>query len=126
MALLDLAGPWEALHWLPDAGLHLVARERAPVTSDTEAALVPTATFSDLPHPDVLCVPGGGGQIEVMDDAATLDWVRRAGAQARWVASICTGSFILGAADLLRGYRATSHWASRHLLTAYGATVVGP
>jgi cyclohexyl-isocyanide hydratase len=124
VALLDLAGPYEVLHRVPGARLHLVGRTRGPVVSDTDAALVPTATFADVRAADVLCIPGGGGQIDLMDDAETIGWVREIGATASWVTSVCTGSFVLGEADLLRGYRATTHWASFPFLAAYGAIPV--
>jgi cyclohexyl-isocyanide hydratase len=121
---LDLAGPWEVLRRLPGARLHLVWKEREPVRSDSGMSILPTATFAEVPSADVLVVPGGAGQIELMDDAETLDWLRRVGASARWVTSVCVGSFLLGAAGLLRGYRATAHWASLPLLAAYGAEPV--
>src|SRR5262252_3824021 len=76
MALLDLAGPTEVLHNVPGARVHLVWKNRRPVTSDGGAALLPTATFAEVASADVLCVPGGGGQIDLMDDAETVGWVR--------------------------------------------------
>lgn len=124
LALLDLAGPFEVLHRIPGARLSLVWKGREPVRSDTGAALLPTATFADVPGADMLCIPGGGGQIDCMEDEETISWIRTVGAKARHVTSVCTGSFLLGAAGLLRGYRATTHWASLPLLAAYGATPV--
>jgi cyclohexyl-isocyanide hydratase len=79
------------------------------VVCDGGLKLWPSATFAEMPRPQVLCIPGGGGQIDLMDDRPTLDWVRDAAADARWVTSVCTGAFLLGAAGLLRGFRATSH-----------------
>lgn len=122
--LLDLVGPFEVLQRVPGARLHLVWKDRRVVTSDAGAGLLPTATFADVPTADVLCVPGGGGQIALMEDAQTIGWVRSVGENARQVTSVCTGAFLLGAAGLLRGYRATTHWASLPLLAAYGAVPV--
>ena len=122
--LLDLSGPFEVLHAVPGARLHLVAKDRAPLTSDTGVQLLPTATYDDVRSADVLCVPGGAGQIDLMEDVPTLDWLRAIAGGARYVTSVCTGAFLLGAAGLLRGYRATTHWASLPFLSSYGATPV--
>jgi cyclohexyl-isocyanide hydratase len=124
VALLDLTGPYEVLHKLPGGRLHLVAKTNQPVLSDSGVKVCPTATFEEVPRAQALCVPGGAGQIEVMDDQATIGWIRSVAAEASWITSVCTGSFLLGAAGLLRGYRATSHWASLPLLAAYGAKIV--
>jgi cyclohexyl-isocyanide hydratase len=124
MALLDLSGPYEALHALPGARLTVAARTTEPVLADTGIALLPARTLEQVQRADVLCVPGGAGQIDEMADRATIDWIRTVGAGARWVTSVCTGAFLLGAADLLRGYQATTHWASLPFLSAYGATPV--
>ena len=121
---LDLTGPHEVLARLPGATVQLVAASRAPVVSETGLAIVPTATFDDVATCDLLFVPGGYGQIAAIDDAATLAFVRRAGASARWVTSACTGAFVLGAAGLLRGYRAATHWAFMDLLPLVGAAPV--
>ncbi len=124
MSFLDLAGPYEVLHALPHARLTLVGKTRDPVVCDTGVSLVPGATLDEAPRAHVLCVPGGAGQIAQMDDAPTMEWLRAAGGGAGWITSVCTGSFLLGAAGLLRGYRATTHWASLPYLAAYGAAVV--
>ncbi|MDB4959947.1 MAG: thiamine biosynthesis protein ThiJ [Myxococcales bacterium] len=121
---LDLTGPHEVLARMPDARVHLVAKKLDPVISETGMAIVPTTTFAELPAPDVLFVPGGYGQIAATDDAETLAWVRAAGDSAKWVTSACTGSLLLGAAGLLRGYRATTHWAFHDLLPLVGAIPV--
>jgi len=118
---LDLTGPHEVLARLPGATTHLVAKTRDPVRSETGLAIVPTATFEDAPPIDLLFVPGGFGQIAATDDEATLAWLRGAGATAKWITSACTGAFLLGAAGLLRGYRATTHWAYLDLLPLVGA-----
>ncbi|HEU4960121.1 MAG TPA: DJ-1/PfpI family protein [Sphingomonas sp.] len=118
---LDLTGPAQVLSRLGNARIELVAKAREPVMSDAGFALVPTATFADCPSADILCVPGGFGTSDAIEDDATLEWVRHAAAGAEWVTSVCTGALVLGAAGLLRGYRATTHWASHHLLAAFGA-----
>jgi cyclohexyl-isocyanide hydratase len=121
---LDLTGPAQVLSRLGNATIDLVAATREPVSTDAGFALLPTATFADAVQPDILCVPGGFGTQDAMEDEATMAWVRHAAAGATWVTSVCTGSLLLGAAGLLKGYRATSHWASHHHLAAFGAIPV--
>ncbi len=121
---LDLTGPAQVLSRLGNATVDLVAKTREPVSTDAGFALLPTATFTDAAQPDILCVPGGFGTQDAMEDEATMAWVRHAAVAATWVTSVCTGSLLLGAAGLLRGYRATSHWASHHHLAAFGAIPV--
>jgi cyclohexyl-isocyanide hydratase len=118
---LDLTGPHEVLARLPGANTHLVARTRDPVVSESGLAIVPTATFAELRSVDLLFAPGGVGQIAATEDAETIGWLRAVGATARWVTSACTGSLLLGAAGLLEGYRATTHWAFVDLLPLVGA-----
>jgi cyclohexyl-isocyanide hydratase len=121
---LDLTGPAQVLSRLGSAKIDLVAKTRDPVPTDAGFALLPTATFAEVARADLLCVPGGFGTVAAIEDAETLDWVRRVGQQATWVTSVCTGSIVLAAAGLLTGYRATSHWASRHQLEWFGAVPV--
>lgn len=121
---LDLTGPAQVLSRLGGARIDLVAKSREPVGTDAQFALLPTATFADAPRTDILCVPGGFGTVAAMEDAETIDWVRRVAADAQWVTSVCTGSLILAAAGLLRGYRAACHWASREQLAWFGAEPV--
>lgn len=121
---LDLTGPYEVFASMPDARVHLVARALGPVTAATGLVLTPTVTFADCPPLDVLCVPGGVGVNALLRDEATLGFVRAQAARARYVTSVCTGAFVLGAAGLLRGRRATTHWGSHDLLAAYGAVPV--
>ncbi len=121
---LDLTGAYEVLARLPDTESLLVAPTRQHVVSDTGLSFTPDATFADVPTLDVLVVPGGPGATEAMIDAAVLAYVARAGAGATWVTSVCTGALVLGAAGLLHGYRATTHWASMGLLPYFGATPV--
>lgn len=121
---LDLTGPAQVLSRLGNTTIDLVAKARDPVPTDSGFALLPTATFEDAAQPDILCVPGGFGLNDAMEDEATLDWVRHAAGGAQWITSVCTGSLLLGAAGLLRGYRATCHWAQHHHLAAFGAEPV--
>lgn len=121
---LDLTGPAQVLSRLPDARIELVAKTLEPVPTDAGFALLPTATFETAVQPDIVCVPGGFGVTGAMEDAATLAWLRKAAAEAKWVTSVCTGALVLGAAGLLRGYRATTHWASHDYLADFGAVPV--
>lgn len=122
---LDLTGPAQVLSRLGgDARLDLVWKTLDPVPTDAGFSILPTATFADVPTADILCIPGGIGVNQVIADAAAMAWVEQIGASAQWVTSVCTGSMILGAAGLLRGYRATSHWAWRDQLALFGATPV--
>lgn len=114
MTALDVVGPQGLLAGLAPNTLYLVAQAVGPVPSDTNLILIATTSFADCPADlDVLFVPGGDGTAAQMRDAATLAFLRDRASQARWVTSVCTGSLILGAAGLLRGYRATSHCCAR-------------
>ena len=121
---LDLTGPAQVLSRLPDARVDLVWKTRDPVQTDSGFALLPTATIGEVGKADILCVPGGFGCVDMMQDDEILEWVRGVGEGAQWVTSVCTGSLILGAAGLLQGYRATSHWAWRDYLKLFGAEPV--
>ncbi len=118
---LDLTGPFEIFHRLPDAVVHLAAATAEPVESEGGLAIVPTLTFDELPICDVLFVPGGPGVNEAMLDEELIAFVQHHAARASWVTSACTGSLILGAAGLLAGNEATTHWASLEFLQAFGA-----
>jgi cyclohexyl-isocyanide hydratase len=121
---LDATGPAQVLARTPGATLHMIWKTRDPVPTDAGFSIVPTTTFADCPQLDVICVPGGGGQVDLMSDDETLDFLRRQATGARYVTSVCTGSLVLGAAGLLKGYRSACHWASRDLLAAFGAIPV--
>ncbi|RYE03202.1 MAG: DJ-1/PfpI family protein [Sphingomonadales bacterium] len=121
---LDMTGPAQVLSRLPHAKLHFVARSLDPVPTDAQFSLLPTATFADVPGADILCVPGGFGTMAAMEDAETLAWLKRVGAEATWVTSVCTGSLLLAAAGLLTGYRAACHWAWRAQLAYFGVEPV--
>jgi cyclohexyl-isocyanide hydratase len=121
---LDLTGPYEVFASWPGARVRLVAKTLEPVTSSTGLVLTPDSSFEDCPQLDVLCVPGGVGVNALMADEATIAFVRRQADGARFVTSVCTGALVLGAAGLLKGKRATTHWASHHLLETLGAIPV--
>jgi cyclohexyl-isocyanide hydratase len=121
---LDLTGPYEVLARLPNTDVHLVAHTLDPVETDRGLAIVPTTTFATCPALDVFVVPGGPGQQGVMDDDLVLDFLRAQAQHAQYVTSVCTGSLVLGAAGLLRGKRATCHWAALEHLPLLGAIPV--
>lgn len=123
---LDLIGPQYMFASLMGATVHLVAKTREPVVSDTRITIIPSATFEECPKDlDILFAPGGStGTLAAMQDDATLRFLADRGARAKLVTSVCTGSLLLGAARLLRGYRATSHWVARDLLKYVGAIPV--
>lgn len=121
---LDLTGPQEVLAQMPGAHVHLVWKTREPVRSSSGLLLAPTITYADCPQLDVVCVPGGSGMNALLTDAETLAFLRRQAQGARYVTSVCTGALVLGAAGLLQGRRAATHWMSMDLLRAFGATPV--
>lgn len=121
---LDLTGPAQVLSRLGNVALDLVWHDRSPVMTDAGFAILPTATFAELTRADILCVPGGLGINGVIADDAAMAWVAAIAAEAQWVTSVCTGSLILGAAGLLRGYRAGCHWGQRDMLRLFGAAPV--
>lgn len=121
MTQLDLTGPFEVFANTLGATVHLVWKTRDPVAAITGMRILPDTIFSDCPQLDVICVPGGAGVAELMEDAEVLDFLRRQAKGARYVTSVCTGALVLGAAGLLRGKRATTHWASHDFLATLGA-----
>ncbi|MEM9422752.1 MAG: DJ-1/PfpI family protein [Pseudomonadota bacterium] len=128
MTMLDLVGPQYFFASMMGAKVHLVTKdpELTPIMGDTGFAIIPTVSMADCPsNIDILFVPGGtGGTVSAMLDDETIDFVADRASRAKHVTSVCTGSLILGQAGLLKGKRATSHWATRHLLTEFGATPV--
>lgn len=121
---LDLTGPAQVFARFPETDVHFAWRDSNPVVTDSGFSIVPTTTFDEAPQADLLFVPGGPGSFDLLDDAAALKFVADQAAGARYVTSVCTGSFVLGAAGLLHGKRATSHWASLHMLSMCGAVPV--
>jgi cyclohexyl-isocyanide hydratase len=121
---IDFTGPFEILSRLPDSTLHVLWKERTPVRDFQGLILTPEKTFAEAPPLDVVLVPGGRGQQALMEDEAVLGFIRDRAAGARYLFSVCTGALLLGAAGLLKGVRATTHWASFDLLRYFGAIPV--
>ncbi|SUB02716.1 transcriptional activator FtrA [Pannonibacter phragmitetus] len=119
---LDLTGPYEVFASAAGTKVHLVWKTLAPVTSATGLKLIPDMTFADCPQLDVICVPGGAGVNALLQDEEVLDFIRRQAAGARYVTSVCTGSLVLGAAGLLEGRKAATHWNAMDFLPLLGAT----
>ena len=118
---LDLTGPVQVFSSVPGAELHLLWKRIEPVKSDSVLTLTPTTTFADCPQLDVVCVPGGFGTDDLLNDEEVLNFLRRQAEGAKYVTSVCTGSLVLGAAGLLRGYRAATHWTAMDFLKEFGA-----
>jgi cyclohexyl-isocyanide hydratase len=121
MTQIDFAEPFEIFARLPDTVVHVVAKTLDPVRTDRGLMLVPTVTIEECPPLDVIVVPGGPGTQDLLQDETMLTFLRRQAERAKYVTSVCTGALVLGAAGLLRGYRATTHWLSMPLLELYGA-----
>jgi cyclohexyl-isocyanide hydratase len=121
---LDLTGPAQVLSRAPGAQMHYLWKTIEPIPSDAGIALMPTTTFKDCPQLDLICVPGGAGQVALMTDDETLSFLRRQAEKAKYVTSVCTGSLILGAAGLVNGYKSACHWMYRDFLPAFGAIPV--
>ncbi|MEX2294038.1 MAG: DJ-1/PfpI family protein [Acidimicrobiales bacterium] len=123
LTALDAVGPYEVLSRLPEATVTFVATEPGLKRTDTKfLGLMADASLADVPHPDILLVPGGPGQVEAEKDEAVLEWLRAAHETTMWTTSVCTGSLVLGAAGLLDGKRATTYWLALESLSSYGAT----
>lgn len=121
---LDLTGPLEVFSRMPGVETALIWKDLAPVACDTGFAMLPTKRFAECEALDVICVPGGPGQIELMEDRETLGFLCRIAPDCRLITSVCTGSLVLAAAGLLTGLRATSHWSSIDQLALFGVTPV--
>ena len=122
---LDFTGPLQVFSRLPGARIHLVWKRIEPVPSDTVLVLTPTTSFADCPQLDVICVPGGAGTDDLVNDEETLDFLRKQARSATYITSVCTGSLVLGAAGLLQGYNAATHWSAMQYLPAFGAVPAG-
>jgi len=121
MTQLDFTGPYEVFARMPDARVLVLWKTPGPVVTDRGLAIHADTALSEAPVLDLVMVPGGPGQQLLMEDEEVLAFLRRQGATAKYVTSVCTGSLVLGAAGLLAGYEATSHWAAAHLLPLFGA-----
>jgi cyclohexyl-isocyanide hydratase len=124
MDQIDLTGPFEVLARIPNASYRIYGKTAAPVRDLNGLRLTPDASLADAPPLDVLHVPGGFGQESLMEDAEVLSWIRQQAAGACRIFSVCTGALLCGAAGLLDGRRATTHWAALHLLPYFGAIPV--
>ncbi|PYT02401.1 MAG: glutamine amidotransferase [Acidobacteria bacterium] len=125
LTALDAVGPYEVLRSVPRATVKFVARERGPKRTDAGSlALVADYELGEVTSPDIIVVPGGPGQMALMDDEPVLNWIRQTHETSRWTTSVCTGSLILGAAGLLKGLRATTHWLALDILRSLGAEPV--
>ncbi|UGS37706.1 DJ-1/PfpI family protein [Capillimicrobium parvum] len=120
---LDAIGPYEVLSRLPGAQVHWIGHEARPYATDRGLRVVADATLEELPHPDVVVVPGGTGTVSLLEDERLLDWIRTAHETSQWTTSVCTGSLLLGAAGMLEGLRATSHFLYLDRLATFGAQV---
>jgi len=122
---LDAVGPYTVLAFAPGWKVTFVAAEPGPVLDDRGyLSIAATASYAELPHPDVILVPGGPGTFNAMSDVGLLGWISQAHEHTRWTTSVCAGSFLLGAAGLLKGIKATSHWGWLELLARFGAEPV--
>jgi cyclohexyl-isocyanide hydratase len=121
---LDLTGAYEILARMPATRVHLIASTQNPVQSEWGLTILPDTTFAEAPSLDVLCVPGGWGVDNQLDDDELLDFLSSRGEHAHYITSVCSGALLLGAAGLLRGYHATTHWMSLDLLPLLGAEPV--
>ena len=118
---LDAVGPYEVLWRLPGARVRWIGAEARPYSTDRGLQLIAEATFDDVPAPDVVVVPGGTGTRDALRDERLVAWIRAADATSTWTTSVCTGALLLGAAGILDGLRATTHWAYMDDLAVYGA-----
>ena len=121
---LDFAGPYEVLARLPELKIYMIAEEAGPVVSEFGLAIIAEHDFSSTPQLDIVCVPGGPGTLDAAARPKIIAFLQAQAPGAQWVTSVCTGSLLLGAAGLLKGYRATTHWLSLDLLPLVGATPV--
>jgi cyclohexyl-isocyanide hydratase len=121
---IDFTGPFEVLSRMPSTTTHVIAKDGAPFRDVVGLILTPEMTLADAPPLDLLVVPGGLGQEALMEDEAILSFIQRQAASGRWVYSVCTGALLCGAAGILRGKRATTHWTALDLLPYFGAIPV--
>jgi len=119
---LDFTGPLQVLSRLPQSAIHIIAKSASPVASDCGLSLLPTHTFANCPPLDLICIPGGSeGVCGIINDRKTIEFVRQQAGAAKYITAVCTGTFVLGVAGLLKGRRATTHWAYTDLLPLVGA-----
>ena len=120
---LDAIGPYEVLSRIPDSRVTFIGTEAGPYKTDNGMlTILAEASLDDLPNPEIICVPGGWGTRDAMSDERILNWIRVAHETSEWTTSVCTGSLLLGAAGVLEGLDATSHWLELETLAELGAT----
>jgi cyclohexyl-isocyanide hydratase len=124
MTQLDFTGPYEVFAQLPGCSVKVIAKSLQPVAAKGGLKFLPDTAMADAPPLDLIFVPGGPGTGALMEDREVLEFLRQHAAKAKYVTSVCTGALVLGAAGLLKGYSATTHWASLGLLPLFGATVL--
>ena len=124
MTALDAVGPYEVLARLPGADVRFVATTPGPINTDVGIVLTADSALDEVPSPDIIVVPGGPGTLPALQDAAAVQWLRRAHETSKWTTSVCTGSLLLGAAGVLEGKRATTHWILREMLPQFNAEPV--
>jgi putative intracellular protease/amidase len=123
---LDVVGPYEVLSCVPEAKVHFVAKQAGPVRTHTNAlSIVADLSLNEIPHPEILVISGGTkGTMAAAADENILSWIRKAHESSVWTTSVCTGALLLGAAGILKGLKATTHWYARDLLPQFGAEYV--
>jgi cyclohexyl-isocyanide hydratase len=124
MDQMDFTGPFEVLSRIPNSTIHVVWKDTEPIRDVHGLILTPDTAFTNVPRLDVLVVPGGAGQQDLMGDDTVLSFLRQRAGEAQYVFSVCTGALLCGAAGLLRGIHATTHWSALHLLKYFGAIPV--
>ena len=124
MTQLDFAGPCDALARVHAVHVHVVGKDRATVTTDSGVRIIPELTLEEAPQLDMIFVPGGPGTTKLMEDADVLDFLAKQADRAQWITSVCTGALVLGAAGLLKGYGAATHWSAMDQLALFGARPV--
>ena len=124
MTQLDFTGPYEVFAQVPKCEVRVIAKSLQPVAAKGGLKFLPDTTMPDAPPLDLVFVPGGPGVSALMEDREVLEFLRRHAEKAKYVTSVCTGALVLGAAGLLKGYSATTHWASLGLLPVFGATAL--
>ncbi len=123
MTQLDITGPHQVFSFMPDTSIYFVWKNQEPITSDRGLTVLPNTTFNQCPPLDIICVPGGPGQVAMMEDYQVLNFLKKQSQTAKLVTSVCTGSLILAAAGLLDGYRATCHWAFLDQLALFNVEI---
>ena len=116
---LDLTGPYEVFNKIPDVQIFLTSERKEPIRSDGGLCIVSDTTFDDCPQLDILFVPGGPGVLATLENPTVIAFLKHQAVKAQYITSVCTGALVLAAADLLRGYHATTHWLSLDLLTTF-------